>query len=356
MRLAISVGSMLLILSSACGGEYGSTTAPVGSVGSVDVTVASTDTMTSAGDTREVTAVVRDGDGYVLGAPAVSWHSSNESIATVEGSGASAIVTAVDDGAAVISARSGGEEDTITITVRRRVASITLSSPDSVLVAGSTARLAVVGIDARGRPMSELSDVTYASSNPFSVLAAGDGLVTALYSSFSPFSAVVTASVTRDGATFSGTKRFAVTSAAPAAFDFLAVMLPEGVRPEPLFGVADGIVYLGVTNAGIDFTLLWSHVTERPIGAHLHGPAADAFDDVEGVLADFPVGDQFADHGVIRGTLTAENIRARDGRPAISLDSLVTLVQNGAVYADVHSAQHPAGEMRGAVLTRRAGM
>ena len=115
--------------------------------------------------------------------------------------------------------------------------------------------------------------------------------------------------------------------------------------PEPLFTAADGIVYLTFTDSGIDFTILWSNLSGNPTGAHLHGPADT--EGVTGVLADFPFADQSDNHGIVRGTLTAESIRARDGRPAISLDSLKTLIRNREVYADVHSVGFPAGEIRG---------
>ena len=228
------------------------------------------------------------------------------------------------------------------------IVSIALSAPDSVLEAGTSTRLSVVGLDALGRPVATLPDAVYSVGNPFSVLVSPDGVVTALYSSFRPASSTVTASVTRDGMTLTSAKRFDVSSAEPRRYDYFTLLLPEGVRPEPVSSIADGIVYLTVTDSGIDFTLLWSKLSGRPIGAHIHGPVDDD-GGVTGVLADFPVGDQFADHGVIRGTLTAESIRARDGRPPISVDSLVTLLGRFAAYADIHTADLPAGEVRGLV-------
>ncbi len=226
------------------------------------------------------------------------------------------------------------------------ITSIVLDATDSVIVVDDTARLAVFGLDSAGRRVARLTDVTFTNSNAFSFSLSPDGLLTALYSSFRPFRATITASAVVNGVTLTTSRRFDTRSAAPARFDFLTSLLPEGVRPEPTSSAADGIVYLAVTDSGVDFTLLWSHLAgDRPIGAHIHGPVE--FDGVTGVLADFPVADQFANHGVIRGTLTASSIRARDGRGAISVDSLVTLIRNRAVYVDIHSAQQPAGEVRG---------
>jgi hypothetical protein len=226
------------------------------------------------------------------------------------------------------------------------ITAIVLDASDTVIVVDDTARLAVFGLDSAGRRVARLTDVTFTNSNAFSFAVSPDGLLTALYSSFRPFRATITASAVVNGVTLTTSRRFDTRSAAPVRFDFLTSLLPEQVRPEPTFSAADGIVYLTVTDSGVDFTLLWSHLAgDRPIGAHIHGPVE--FDGVTGVLADFPVADQSANHGVIRGTLTASSIRARDGRGPISVDSLVTLLRNRAVYVDIHSALQPAGEIRG---------
>jgi len=228
----------------------------------------------------------------------------------------------------------------------RPIAAITLTAPDSILVAGDSMQLVVTGLDSAGQPVARLrTNVTYTVDNGFSFLVSPDGFLTALYSSFRPFRANVTARAVIGNVLLTATKRFDVRSAAPARFDFLTSMLSEDIRPEPLFTAADGIVYLTFTDTGIDFTILWSLLAGNPTGAHLHGPS-----DTEGVaeiLADFPIGDRSDNHGILRGTLTAESIRARDGRPAISLDSLKTLIRNREVYADVHSVGFPAGEIRG---------
>jgi hypothetical protein len=233
------------------------------------------------------------------------------------------------------------------------VASIALSAPDSIIVAGDSTPLSVFGLDASGQRVAKLSFPTLSTDNGFSFLVSGDGFLTALYSSFRPFRANVKALVVINGVTLTTSKRFDVASAAPARFDFLTSMHSEDIRPEPLFTAADGIIYLTFTDTGIDFTMLWSYLAGAPTGAHLHGPAD--VDGVAGVLADFPIGDQFENHGILRGSLTTESIRAPDGRAAISLDSLKTLIRNREVYADVHSAGFPAGEIRGSPFAARAG-
>jgi len=154
MRNAVALGSMLLVLA---GRGYDSGSGPDGQAYTVAVSIASTDPMTAAGEIRLATAVVRDAYGSVISAPSVSWRTSAPAVATVAGSGASATVTAVDDGTASITAASGGVEGVITVTVRRSVVSIELSAPDSVVVAGSTTQLTVVGRDARGAAITGLT-------------------------------------------------------------------------------------------------------------------------------------------------------------------------------------------------------
>jgi len=230
------------------------------------------------------------------------------------------------------------------------IQSIALVAPDSVLVAGSTEQLEVVGLDSSGRAVATLTASRFTSSNPFSIGVNSEGFLTAFYSTFAPFRSDVSASVVVHGDTLTTTRRFAVSSAAPATFHFLTALFPENVRPVPLVSAGDGIVYLTLTDSGIDFTLLWSHLSGRTIGAHIHGPAN--VDGVAGVLVDFPVADHVEDHGVVRGTLAESSIRARDGRGPISLDSLVTLIRNRAVYVDMHSAENPSGEVRGTPFAR----
>jgi hypothetical protein len=228
----------------------------------------------------------------------------------------------------------------------RRIVSIEIAAADSILVAGDSTRLSVWGLDSTGQRVGKVAFPTLSVDNRFSFLVSPDGsFLTALYSSFRPFRANVTAHATVDSVFLTATKRFDVASAAPARFDFLTSMLPEDIRPEPLFSAADGIIYLTFTNTGIDFTILWSNLSGSPVGAHLHGPADT--EEVTDVLVDLPFGDEPENHGILRGTLTAASIRALDGRPAISLDSLKTLIRNRALYADVHSAAFPAGEIRG---------
>lgn len=78
------------------------------------VTVTPSDVDLTVGQTRQLSAVVRDGDGDSMQGQSVSWQSSNTSIARVSSSG---MVTAVAAGSAEITASSGGKSDESDIAV-----------------------------------------------------------------------------------------------------------------------------------------------------------------------------------------------------------------------------------------------
>lgn len=347
MRSAIALGFITTLLA-ACGYDSSDVTYPPSAAALVTIAVTRSDPMTSTGDMQVLAAVVRARDGSVVAGAPVSWRSSAPAVATVAVFSDSARVTAVDDGAAVITAASGTVEGTITVTVRRTPVAIALSGPDSVVVAGTTSQLTVVGRDARQHDITRLTDVRFASSNPFSVLVSPSGLVTALFSPFMPRQATITATVPVDGGTLSATKQIDIGNPAPSVVDFIALMLPEAVRPEPSTGLGQGVLYLTLDGAQVRYKMLWSLLTGPAASAHLHGP--DGSDAAADILVDLPLGTQTATNGVLTGSFTATDIRPQAGRPPVSVDSLVTLAGRGFVYVDLHTPGFRDGEMRGSVI------
>lgn len=352
MRSVIGFGVVMLALT-ACGGDRaGGVANPGDGAATVALSATSSDPMASAGDTREVTAVARDAYQSVISAPSLSWGTSAPSVATVTGSGDSATVTAVGDGTAVITAASGAVQGTITVAVHRKLVSIVVSAPDSVVVAGLTTQLAVVGLDARQHEINGLTDVKFVSDNAFSIQVSPSGLVSALFSPQQPFGALVTVTVSRDGVTLSGTKRIDVASPAPPAYDFFSLLLPEDVRPEPVSSAAQGIVYFTLNGARVDYKLLWSLLSGPAVSAQIHGP--DDRDSVAAVLVDLPLGTQSSTNGVLTGSFSAADIHPQDGRPAISLDSLVSLMKTQRLtYVDIRNGYFTDGELRGPIYRRQ---
>ena len=72
------------------------------------------------------------------------------------------------------------------------------------------------------------------------------------------------------------------------------------------------------------------------------------------VLVDLSPENQTNTNGTLSGTLSATDIHPQGGRPAISLDSLVTLMGTpGMAYVDMHTAFFPDGAIRGSIFRRQ---
>ena len=113
------------------------------------VTVApSSATLYALSDTIRFTATVLDQNGQVMTGVPVTYSSSAESVATVDGSG---LVTAVGNGSATVTATSGTASGSAAVTVEQRVAEVRVS-PDSVtlIAIGDTVRLVAEAVDSNG--------------------------------------------------------------------------------------------------------------------------------------------------------------------------------------------------------------
>ena len=122
------------------------------------------------GDTLTLTATVLPNDATY---PDVTWTSSNPLAATVNQSG---VVTAVNEGVAIITATADGQSDTCRIEVENRVTSVTLSSYAEAMDRGDTLTLTatVLPNDAT------YPTVTWTSSNPSAATVNQSGKVTAV--------------------------------------------------------------------------------------------------------------------------------------------------------------------------------
>jgi CHRD domain len=347
MRSIILCGSMILMLAG-CGSDRGMTY-PVGNA-TISLSVSSADPMASAGDSRSVTAVVRDGNGAVLPEATVSWRSSAPGVATVSAFGATANVVAVDDGTAVITAKSEGIESAVTIAVHREPVSIELLSPVNEILEGFTAQLVVVGRDARQSPIHNFPNVTFRSSNAFSVLVSPSGMATALFSAQGPFNSTITATVPAAAQTLTATTKLSVLSAAPAEFDSFGYMIPGEIPANPLTA-GTGMIYLTYEADRIRYQIQWALLNAPPTGAHFHGPSRPDGEATD-VLVSVPVGNQPERQGTLVGSITAADIQSQGGRPPISLDSLVTLFRSSQAYFDMHTDVYPDGEIRSSIFPR----
>jgi len=180
-----SVNGSGLVSGVAAGGPVTMTATSEGQSGTATVTVtlapvaAVTVTPSAANiaitGTVQLTATPRDANGNPLTGRAISWSSSNNNIATVNGSG---LVTGVTAGSVTITATSEGQSGTASITVAGApVASVTVTPPSASVPAGQTVQLTATLKDANGNVLTGRT-VTWASNNTTVATVNSNGLVT----------------------------------------------------------------------------------------------------------------------------------------------------------------------------------
>jgi uncharacterized protein YjdB len=141
------------------------------------VTISPAAPSVSLGGTVQLQATTLDSAGRTLAGRAVTWTSSDASIAAVSSAG---LATGTGVGTARITATSEGRSATVTLTVLARpVASVTLSLPQTALAQGDTATLAVRLADAQGQTLTGRA-VTFATDAASVATVSAAGLVTAV--------------------------------------------------------------------------------------------------------------------------------------------------------------------------------
>ncbi len=199
----------LACVATACGSSDGGTAVPVAAT--IVLTPSSTGNIVSIGDTRTVTAVVRDAGGATMPSAALTWTSSDAAVVTVVGSGNTATVTSVGNGTATVRATSGAATSSVSLTVAQVFAALGVTAASPSIAIGATSTLAVTARDARGATIAGATGATYSTGTATVAIVSAAGVVTGI----APGSSTITASLTRDGVTATGTTPVAVT--APAA-------------------------------------------------------------------------------------------------------------------------------------------
>ena len=150
--------------------------------------------------TTQLTAVTKDSVGGVLTGRAVTWGSSDQTVATVNANG---LVTGVALGSATITATSEGKSGTSTITVTKiPVGSVTVAPPSKALLVTQTVSLTATVTDSVGTVVTDRV-VTWGSNNTLVATVSATGLVTAV--------APGTATITATSETKSGTSTITVS-------------------------------------------------------------------------------------------------------------------------------------------------
>ena len=167
----------VVALAAGCGGGD-SATAPVvpDSPRPTTVTVSPPTAELVAGATVQLRAEVRDQNASVMAGAAVTWTSSETSVATVDAAG---LVTGVSAGGPVtITATSGGQSGAAQITVLPPpVASVEVTPSEAPILVGDSEQLTAVTTDAEGNVLTGRA-VTWQSSNPSVASVDVSGLVT----------------------------------------------------------------------------------------------------------------------------------------------------------------------------------
>ena len=131
----------------------------------------------SVGASGQASVTLKDASGNVLSGRAITWASSNPSIATVSSTG---VVQAVGLGTATISATSEGVTGSASVNVvAAPVASVTVTLTSSSLAVGQSTQGTAVTKDANGNVLTGRS-ITWASSNTAVATVSSTGLVQAV--------------------------------------------------------------------------------------------------------------------------------------------------------------------------------
>ena len=184
--LAVVTTCMALAILAGCGGGDSPTKpapptppppAPTPVATSITITPSS-HTLEAIGATVQLTATVKDQNNNTMTGQTVTWTTGNGAVATVNAQG---LVTAVSNGSAQITARSGNASGTTSITVSEPMATrITITPSSRTLEAiGETVQLAAVVRDQRNNVISSVT-VTWSSGDESVATVNEEGLVTAV--------------------------------------------------------------------------------------------------------------------------------------------------------------------------------
>jgi hypothetical protein len=197
-RPAFFVPFILLLFAASCGGSDASTTPPTNNTGAAIAISPSTPPTIASGTSTTLTATVTSSDGHTVSGAAVTWSTSNATIATVDGNGS---VTGVRVGTATISATSGTLSTAMSVTV----------------IPGAATQLAVRAQPAEGAIGSPLA--------PQPVVEIRDAAGNLATSS----TAAVTAAISNGGGSLSGTVTVSAVGGV-ATFSGLTVLGSAGLR------------------------------------------------------------------------------------------------------------------------------
>ena len=187
-------------VTAACEGQSGTAAITVTVVPVASIVVSPAAASVTAGQTVQLTATPKDGNGNPLTGRTVTWATSDAAVATVSGNG---LVTSGTPGTVTITASSEGKNGTAAITVTNvPVASVAVTPPTASVRVGQTVQLTATPQDGSGSPLAGRV-VTWVSSAAGIATVSPSGLVTGV--------AAGTATLTATSEGKSGTATVTVT-------------------------------------------------------------------------------------------------------------------------------------------------
>ena len=205
--MRIARGVALTALALGCGGGGGGGTPPPPTPASISVSVSSPDAMASLGETRDLTAVVRDAAQQVIPNAQVSWSAGTPGVVSLSAaSGLATRATAAANGTTVVTARAGTVTDSKELTVAQRFAALALTPPTASIAPGGTQQLTATARDAGGAAIAGVTGVAFSSSDEGKARVSASGLVTGV----AVGTATITAALTRDGVSRTATSGITV--------------------------------------------------------------------------------------------------------------------------------------------------
>lgn len=141
----------------------------------------------------------------------------------------------------------------------------------------------------------------------------------------------------------------------PEGISYRAPLRGVNERPTPVTTNALGSFTATLDEATnvLTYTLTWEGLTSVSNNAHIHGPTAATGNAAAGVLIDFNADGRTMTHGT-SGTATGTidlNLVTRNA--AVSGDSLKKLLDVGRAYVNIHSVNHPGGEILGLITKQQ---
>ncbi len=289
------------------------------------------------GATSTLTATARDARSVTIpGATGTTYSSSDRTKAIVDAAG---IVTAIAPGTATITGSL--TRDGVTATA---ASAITVTAPSSTV--------AVAEVTGTGGNVFAPTSVTVAVGGIVNYTFAGNHNVT--FSTAGAPANVPTASSGTFARTFptAGTYQYTCTihagmngSVLVQTPNIFAQMNGANERPNPVTTSANGAAVFTRSGATVNYTVAYQGLASAPTGLHIHAIATTATN--AGVVVNLMPTPLTSASGVLTGSFTASAILSIGGQPAISMDSLYVLLQNGSAYVNVHSSAFPGGEIRG---------